>query len=232
VSTFAPVDVHCPWCAAQQTVELATGVNAARSPAARQAVLAGSFQQVRCGSCGLAFTPLCPFTWVDFTRAQLFGVFPEQDETHWVQAEQEILGSFNRTLGEDAPEVPAAVPDVVHLRVVFGLSRLREKLVVMDAGLDDGIVEILKLRWMLAHEALDQTAPLVRSVAGAHLLAVHSSGHLVLDRSEHDQIEAAPGDLADLLGELRSGPYRDVNRVLNRVADRVADRQPEGQSAS
>jgi hypothetical protein len=39
------------------------------------------------------------------------------------------------------------------IRVVFGYEELREKLMLLDAGIDDGIVECMKLHVLAAHAA-------------------------------------------------------------------------------
>jgi hypothetical protein len=54
--------------------------------------------------------------------------------------------SFEMTMKERAPEVVKGWAEEMKQRVIFGMASLREKLVLFEAGLDDRVIELLKLQ--------------------------------------------------------------------------------------
>lgn len=225
MSTFADRRVPCRQCDHEMQGLVATSINVTRTPAWRTAILDGSFQRWTCPACAAVTVPLEPFPYIDFDRRQLIGVFPTAVATRWWDVEGEVAGAHLRNLGADGPEVARPIGEGMDLRAVFGLAALREKLVLFDAGLDDAVLEALKLRLLLAADGLgpDDRLRLVE-VDGAELVfdvprssgeAAALMGRLVVDRSEYDGVASDPHLRDSVIAGLASGEYRDVGRLLH-----------------
>jgi len=217
VSTFVPAQVACPACGHVQEESLATSLNVTRTPAWKDVVLDGSFQQVRCSSCGARWEAVEPFIYIDFKLHLYVGVFPLADEAAWWQHEDAPADAFIRNLGWAAPPVARPIGDGFVVRTAFGLAALREKVVAHDAGLDDVSLEALKLRLMLTREdlsfGLDARLRLTR--VEAQLLVFESLGATIdVDRAEYDDVRSDP-ELTDRVEPFLSGhPYCDLGRLL------------------
>lgn len=143
MAVFHPHTVACA-CGAQLTVHLADSVNARRLPELRQMILDGRLHRADCGSCGRRFTVERSFYYVDLEENLLFRVCPRNERHLWKE--------MSRDLDAASALVPAGLADTDgrRLRVLFGMDELREKLVAQDAGLDDRLVELMKV--MVVHE--------------------------------------------------------------------------------
>ena len=222
MSTFVKIEVACPACGTAADRMVATSINASRSPEWREAILAGRFQRFACArsGCGEVVTPLLPFPYLDFHRKQYVGVFPHGDESRWWEHEREPEGAYERNLGALAPPVARPIGEDMVVRTVFGLDALREKIVVLDAGVDDALVEALKLRLLVGRDDLSPAPddrPRLLSLSDDELTFRARRGpdvyRLTVPRAELDAI-AADDDLVPILDALRSGPYRDCGRLL------------------
>jgi hypothetical protein len=227
VSTFVKLDVACPACGVVADRMVATSINASRSPEWRETILAGRFQRFACVSadCDEVVTPLLPFPYIDFHRKQYIGVFPTASEAEWWKHEREPEGAFERNLGRLAPPIAQPIGEGMAVRTVFGLTALREKILVLDAGLDDAIVEVLKLRLLVGRDDLSsdpEDRPRFVGVDGDLLefratrpadAGARDVYKLTVPRSDLDAV-ATDDDLLPILDALRAGPYRDCGRLL------------------
>lgn len=220
MSTFATVPVVCPECGTEQHREVATSLNAARSPHLRDAILAQTFQVFVCDACTRRFLYTGTFPYLDLERRQLFGVFPVAEEIDWPVHEARMLDAYRTTLGGGAPPVAQTLGTGVAVRCVFGLPALREKLVVAGAGLDDVLVEAVKLDVMRSVKGLAVDAehrPRVVTIGDDEVVLALPPGseRLPVDRRRFDafvaEVSADRAALADALG---AGPYVDLGRVL------------------
>jgi hypothetical protein len=217
MSTFVQEQVTCA-CGNVTARDLATSINVSRTPEWRGVILDGTFQRFACPTCGMVAESVIPFIYVDFDRRHYVGVFPIDDEAHWRELEDEPLVAFERNLGAGAPAIARPLGEGFLVRTVFGLDALREKLVILDADLDDTFVEILKLRLLVARtDVVPIAANRLRLVAAdaTHLTLVDPVGeHTVVDRSDYDAIGEDPVLVNDLGVTLAAGPYLDAGRVL------------------
>ena len=225
MSTFVGIDVECPVCGTVTRREVATSINASRSPEWRDVILGGDFQRFTCPTCGDRAAPILPFPYIDFDRKQYIGVFPASDEAAWWVHEREPSEAFERNLGRFAPAVAQPIGADMHVRTVFGLDALREKILVLDAGLDDAVLEALKLRLLVAREdlssALEDRPRLIAATDEALDFVVlapsEESGRdlyrLSVPRADYDLV-AQDRALRPLVEALSAGPYRDAGRLL------------------
>lgn len=153
MAVFHPHKVKCV-CGEPLVAQLADSINTKRVPQWRERILQGRLHKARCSVCGREMTVEKPFYYTDATRKSFFKVLPRGERHRWRQASEEL-------------EVASAlVPDDIwnqeqrSLRVVFGLDELREKLVAEDAGLDDRILELLKVLLVYEHPVLLRRARL------------------------------------------------------------------------
>lgn len=144
MSTFAPATLMCP-CGERVHADVADGLHISRLPEVRRAILDGTFHRFPCPACGRVLQIEKLLAYTDFPRRHWFTVVPERDlaiRGRWIQLADE---SFRTTMVDRAaPIVKSWAPEFTR-RVVFGLASLREKLVLSDEGLDDRLIELLKL---------------------------------------------------------------------------------------
>ena len=114
-------------------------------PAVRQSILDGTFHRFACPACARVLQVEKLLAYTDFPRRHWLTVVPERDlalRSRWVRFADV---TFQMTMTERAaPIVQSWAPEFTR-RVVFGLASLREKLVLFDEGLDDRLIELLKL---------------------------------------------------------------------------------------
>lgn len=170
MSTFYPHEIHCPGCGRGFTVDVVWGIHITRLPWARRQILDGTFQVFRCPGCDGQVTVEGPSVYTDFARH------------HYVAVETPASGSWqaaklrHQTIFEDSfesgPEIAREMGRAFTRRLVYGLARLREKLLLWDAGLDDYVVEAVKgdmlARLGLGHR--DGELVLAAILGGGHLM--------------------------------------------------------------
>jgi hypothetical protein len=205
-------------------VPVAQSINAGRSPECRDRIVAGEFQRPTCAECEAAFEIDNPFMYVDLPRGQWIGVFATDDESGWREYENEPQEALAVAKAAPAGELVTGNPRV---RCVFGLSALREKLILDDHGLDDVSVEVLK--FCLVTMAEPGSKPLIaegRTLRLVDLTNTHfemisaaegtDDGALVLSvsREVYDDIVSAAEHWLKLRQFLTTGPYVDAGRVF------------------
>ncbi len=147
MAVFHPHTVNCV-CGNALIVQLADSINVKRSPEARAKVLRGELHRAACPVCGRHMTVEKPFYYTDIDRNVLFKVFPRGERHTWQQASKDLDAASKL--------IPNEIADAGErtLRVVFGLDELREKLIAQDSGLDDRVVELLKVLLVYEHPIL------------------------------------------------------------------------------
>ncbi|MFY9477088.1 MAG: CpXC domain-containing protein [Aquabacterium sp.] len=158
MSIFRSLNVTCPACGKDFVMQAAESVNADRRPDLRDAILDGSFQVEACPHCGERFRLDPRLSYVDIARGQWISVQPLEDVGDWVAGEDEAIAMFDKAYGSQAPASAREIGEALRLRLVYGWSALREKLVVAEHGLDDVTLELMKLALI---QGLDH-APLAR----------------------------------------------------------------------
>ena len=223
MSTFVKTETTCRSCGATTTRNVATSVNAVRSPWLREEVLDGTFQRTLCESCGAPQVHVIPFLYVDFGRKILIGVFPESELERWPALEAEAQRAFRENVASSSAEFARELADDVRVRTVFGLSALREKVTILEASLDDAAVEAVKLRLLLDRDDIrrDADAPFFFLEAGDHELRFAAEVRdgpgwrlevVPSPRAVYDDLAArAAPELTDALA---AGPFCDRRRLL------------------
>ncbi|TAL20694.1 MAG: hypothetical protein EPO01_13080 [Aquabacterium sp.] len=146
MSLFTQQEADCPACGKPVSFALVASVNADRRPDLRAAILDGSFQCEACPACGKVFRLEPEFTYLDVARGQWLLLQPVDRLADWPQLEEQAGNSYALAYGERAAPPAREIGKGLKARVTFGWEALREKLVAAEHGLDDVVLEMLKLR--------------------------------------------------------------------------------------
>ncbi|WP_424977216.1 CpXC domain-containing protein [Leisingera sp. S232] len=145
MSLFQPVNLQCPNCEAPVIMMAVGSVNADRRPDLRDDILENRFQDCECGECGESFRLQPQFNYLDSGRGQWIAAMPASRLRDHLQLEDEAKALFDASYGASAPAAARDVGGDLAARLTFGWPAVREKLLVRQLGLDDVIVEMMKL---------------------------------------------------------------------------------------
>lgn len=224
MSLFVGVIATCPACSATQQIDVVASVNADRRPDLREAILAGTFQAVRCGSCGAAYKVPPHLTYLDVGNGQWILAVPPARMKRWNDAESAAVSTFEGSFGAGAPAAAREIGKRLAVRVTFGWPALQEKLRCRDAGLDDVTLELVKTAILANVDG----SPIADDLE-LRLLAVEDDtlvfawlsmtteaavNSLRVPRAVYDEIAAAPDDWAEIRGQLDGNAFVDIARFL------------------
>jgi hypothetical protein len=148
MSLFRPASVKCPNCEHPVLMEAVGSVNADRRPDLRQSIINSSFQDVTCGECKTVFRLEPTFNFLDVGRSQWIAAMPARQLPDFLEIEAEVQKLFEDSYGATAPRPAQEIGKGLDLRLTFGWPALREKLLLKDLGLDDVLLEMMKLDLM------------------------------------------------------------------------------------
>lgn len=216
MSVIVEEEATCPHCGAAQVVKVARSVNGGRSPQLRQAVIDGVFQRPACGRCGRGFVVESTFSYVDFSRQHLIVCHPIGAEPEWRRHEAELQELVAREFTFSEVAEARALGDGLVTRLVFGLDALREKLLCFDSGLDDRLLEVVKVLALGSDARLrsgGDARPRLVAVDDQTLRLATTDAEIVIDRHEYDSIAGPEGRWTVWLARL-DGPYVDLARIV------------------
>ena len=214
--------IACPRCRHEQAVELYESVNLKTDPALRDLLMRNQLNAVTCESCGFVFRVDKNLVYSDPDRRLLIYWIPTPETRHGDGEQQ--FSSLLREMTEALPDDVRA-PDV-HL--VFSRVELVERIFLLEAGLNERLVEYIKYviytrngdrvnpaRKVLLFNAQDSTPQhlcfVVQDAESRKLEAM-----LQYDRKAYDALNEtfnAVEKSADLL-ELFPGPYISARALL------------------
>lgn len=223
MSLFSTTTLKCPHCGQANTLEEVGSLNADRRPDLRQQILDGSFQAADCSHCGKRFRLEPDFNYMDAGRGQWIACYPGPRILDHLEAAAEMEAVFDSNFGPAAGQAAHALGQALTGRVVFGWAAMREKLVARDLGLDDLVLELLKLDLL-------RGMPEIPLGAGTELRLVDVAGpdltfawfgpgvpesQRVLDvgMDRYQAIAGNPGDWQEVADELRDSPFVDLQKL-------------------
>lgn len=244
MSTLFSIELRCA-CAATVVVRIADSLNANRMPDARCWVLDRTLFQQPC-SCGRTVVALHPVLYTDFDRGLWIQVLPEDLRPDYHAREPEVLAAYHRAFdpGTGARFLPA-LGGLVSPRLVYGYEELREKVVAADHGLDDVIVEVLKLEVLATHPDLLRSGVMLLTLEGAdagslQLRAHHFApggrgeilGDVVVSRALYTALAEREAALTESYPSLFEGVYVNVQRYRFEPAEDAATAAPDAAIAA
>ncbi len=135
--------VKCPECGSDIKTTIWQSLNAEISPEANAKLLDGSLFSVTCGKCGRYFQLRYPILYHNMTRNAMVQYLPNANEIdRYISEQKEAMAKMNGLLPADRRM------DNYIQRVVTSQERLREKANILEHGLDDRIIEIIKLFYL------------------------------------------------------------------------------------
>jgi hypothetical protein len=232
MATLTPHSVVCQGCGARVYGAVTERINAERTPGMVENLLDGRFQRFDCRVCGRAGVVDNELLYLDLTRKHWVGMFPPAR-----RPEQAALGAHvERCLDEALAAAPPALARTraeFLVRVVFGVAELREKVMAWHAGLDDAVLEILKLDLMAQQAVL-----VARGMVGLVLDGILADSTLLFrpqwaepGQAEREPVVVSVGgaayvearaawpELRAAHAALAAGPYVSIRRYLWPRAD-------------
>ncbi|MEP5729446.1 MAG: CpXC domain-containing protein [Sulfitobacter sp.] len=145
MSLFSTSALTCPKCETTTDFPAAGSVNADRRPDLRQAILDDNFQTMACPTCAevLRLEPLVNY--LDVASGLWMAAYPARQLGAFGSLEAEAQALFDESYGSNAPQPAREVGAQLHARLTFGWPATREKILIRHNGLDDVLIEMLKL---------------------------------------------------------------------------------------
>lgn len=224
MSVFKPVACDCPACGSTIRIDACDSVNGVRRPDLRQEILDDRFQRCRCSACRSEFRVQPAFTYLDVERGQWLLVRPAGDLADWQGFEAQARTIHAEAFGAAADPAAQAIGARLTVRVTFGWPAVREKLLCAVHGIDDVVLELLKLALLrqLGDLPLSDTVELrlvgadTRQLRLAWLQAEDGAlaEQLEVPRELLDEMTAERADWQALHTELAAAAYVDWQRFL------------------
>ncbi|MBX3330921.1 MAG: hypothetical protein KF722_11000 [Nitrospira sp.] len=137
--------VTCPRCGASQETKVFVSVNGGRIKSAADRIVDGSWGALSCLKCGAEYHRPAPRLFSDLPGRLWLVRYDDAERGRYSMREEEANTIFER---EWIERPPASIRDQalsMQRRICFGPAQLREKLLLRRHGLDDRMVECLKL---------------------------------------------------------------------------------------
>lgn len=216
MSVYQDRDLVCPSCDTVLRRAVCVSLNGNRVPAVIDEIRAGRFQRFPCDGCGQVVVADGPLIYTDFERRHWVGCFPRTTEGAWRLLEHQSAESFRRAMIDHAAPIIRAEADGYHIRTVFGLPALAEKILILDHGLDDVVLEILKLEVLRSPDGppfdLEHRLRFVGVDGDVLRLGLSGDELLRVPRRWYDAVAGSLERHAATIDSVAAGPYVDVGR--------------------
>ncbi len=202
-------------------MQVAIGLHITRLPHVKDAILNGEFHRFDCTTCGKRIEVRIPLVYTDFERGHWIEVRPDEDIAQWPELATAAAAIFERAVIHGAPILRSRTETFL-TRLVFGYAELREKVLLLDAGIDDRAVECLKLLAIRTDPSRFgfRDRLLVQAITGDHLEVARYRGNEVV---EVRTLRIA--DLADARATAEAAieppftdPFVSINRAIGAYA--------------
>lgn len=224
MSLFRPMNVQCPKCDAIVNMSAVGSVNADRRADLRAAILADTFQDTTCEACGNVCRLPPEFNYLDVGRGQWLASLSADRLPDFLEAEDEAQAAFDASYGKNASPAAREIGEGLAARVTFGWPALREKLLIREQGLDDVVVEMVKLE-------LFRRLPDASLSPGVELRLLDGAGDLLVfgwvesdfeevrqelrvRRDLYDTIAADAEGWKGVRARLTDGPFVDIQKLV------------------
>lgn len=224
MSIFIPVTARCRTCGTEVHTDLAASVNADRRPDLRAAILDGSFQAMTCPGCSTPVRLPAHLTYIDIGRGQWILVEDVSQFPYWRRIEAEAQGLYDQAFGGKAPPVAQQIGREITPRLVFGWTALKEKLIAQAAGLDDVVLELLKISILrnvpgppmtgLTELRLVEASETTLLLRWTDERTEQALAELPMERDIYDALAADAASWSELRTEVAAGLFVDMRRLF------------------
>lgn len=133
------ISAQCPHCQADIDIPYYEEINVAKEPEMKEAILSGEFFRFSCPNCGKDIPVVGPLLYHDpQVPTILYFIPPEFDQS--TDKLDEVLAMIQGMEGDKT--------SIYQVRQVSTIDKLLEKIYIQDAGLDDRVVELVKLAYL------------------------------------------------------------------------------------
>ena len=214
MDSFRIDEFQCPSCGYAGPMQVFESANIERDPHLRDELLQGTFMVQGCPGCGEpCVVEMDMLLYIDLDRRQFFACFQRGRRAAAGAQPPQVDEAIHRALVRDARSA-----DLVGKRIVFGYEELREKVFCYQAGLDDRLLEALKLQVLLAPGSDDIRALSLRTVSadGLHFASLEPGGigEVAIPRANYDRLVGDRVYVASMLPALFASHYVHVERCL------------------
>ena len=232
MSLFTPVSVPCPKCETPMSMDAVGSVNADRRPDLRDEILTRDFQRETCSNCGTTFRLAPEFTYLDIARGLWIATLPYPSLGTWPEACARAMETFDAAYGAAAGQTGQEIGAGLTRRVVFGWSAVKEKIEVLEDGLDDVALELTKIAIVrgggggtafgdgveLRFLGFQDDQMLFHWISG---MDEEVKGKLALPRAMYDDIAADRSPWGEMGDRVAEPPFVDMQKLLY-AADEAA----------
>ncbi|MGK0361145.1 MAG: hypothetical protein ACI9U2_003463 [Bradymonadia bacterium] len=162
MSRWTEYVLECP-CGTRFGATLLDGLDAGAA-AQREAILDGSLQRFTCPGCDAIRTAVSEMVYLDLPGRQMVMVAPPWRMGDHARYAALAEAAFDTHVRRCAPPLVQALADEFRVRLVFGLDALAERLRAWDAGLDDQLIEAVKVDRFGAQADRLLSAPVYRLI--------------------------------------------------------------------
>lgn len=138
MSSVGTYQIVCPQCDAEQEVDLYDAINVQDAPALRDELMSNQLNAVVCPHCGFQYRVDKQLLYHDPENRVMIYWFPGKEEDY--RKNRDLFVQTMQALDTALPD--EFDPPVVHL--VFTRSELVERIYLLEAGLNERIVEYIK----------------------------------------------------------------------------------------
>lgn len=230
--------IRCPQCQHGQKVELYDSINVAQQPELKTALFENRLNCVKCEDCDASFRIDKPLLYHDADRNILIHWMPDT-----AMSRDEILDEFDKSMEELRDALPEGM-EPPRVRLVFNRVELVELIFIIEAGMDERVVEYIKytvhtqnmkrlppdkkqLLLNLQDSTADELLFAVRNLESAELEEI-----LRYPREAYRGVKKMYKDNPDEFIELFPGPYISARTTLLEEVevpdDEPPDEDPEG----
>lgn len=140
MSTKTTITVRCPKCKKEFETVCWDSLNTELNPEEKIKLLDGTFFDQKCGHCGIVARMFHPVLYHDMSNKAMIWFFTDEKSTDEAYKTIEFAEKELKEYGKG---------NKYTYRIVFDPNDLREKVLIVDNGLDDRVIEVLKLIFAL-----------------------------------------------------------------------------------
>lgn len=158
MSRIVKQNIVCPECGANSEIDMWESVNVTLDPAMYKKVRDGSLFKYRCPNCGFKSRLVYPTLYHDMEKKQMVYLcttanFADDAKKRFDDMRSGKTAELVKETEEGGADCKSALDSDYTLRIVPTYDKLKEKLFILDAGLDDRVIELYKLTlWSMLSE--------------------------------------------------------------------------------